>query len=178
MAALDDALARDPDDRESLVESLRLNVITGQRPNRVQPLLSRAKVRAPDVPDVYRYAAIYHVNSFFQYETALKEIERYRELRPDDPFGYRMEGFLYYRLGRYQDAIDVIGKAAGLDRSDGYAYALMARNYTLLARKARASEKERLEGKARDMWRRAAAASPGSARLDRLNRWLEPRLRG
>lgn len=164
MRELDATLAENPDAVGAILESLRLNVITGQRPNRVQPLLERAKRLAPDAPEAYRYAAIYNVNTFFQYETALNEIARYQALVPTDPFGARVQGFLLYRLGRYADSIEALERAARLTPDDDYAYALMARDYTLLARHATTIEKQRLNGRARAMWAKAADVSPADSR--------------
>ena len=173
MNELDAALASAPDAVDAIIESLRLNVITGQRPNRVQPLLKRAKRLARDAPEPYRYSAIYNANTFFQYETALKEILRYQAILPDDAFGHRMQGFFLYRLGRYKDSIDALERAAKLDPDDDYAYALMVRNYTLLARKASALKKKALRGQARAMWEKAKSVSSGdNLRLQWLRGWL------
>ena len=49
-------------------------------------------------PDLYKYAAIYHVNSFFQYGTALENMKAYVKLRPEDPFGHDFIRFLQHRL--------------------------------------------------------------------------------
>jgi tetratricopeptide (TPR) repeat protein len=177
MADLEAALATDPDDREATLELMRLNVVTGRRPNHVRPLIERAKALAPRRPEPYKYAAIYNVNSFFQYRTALDEIERYMELRPADAFGPSVKGFLLYRLGRYSDSIAALERAVELDPGNGYAYALMARDYTLLHRKANALMKPRYRGKALEMQRRATqVASPDARRLTWLDAWMTRRL--
>jgi tetratricopeptide (TPR) repeat protein len=177
MQTLQDARRRNPDDAAATIELMRLVVITGQRPNLVQPLVQEAKQLAPDAPEPYKYAAIYNANTFFQYRTALMEIDRYLELRPQHAFGHRMRGFLLYRLGRYADAIGALEKAVELEPGHPYAYGLMARNYALLARKAQGREKTRLTSLARSMQQRAAEVSaPDSQRLTWLNRWLERRI--
>ena len=177
MAELKAQLADAPDDVGATLELMRLNVITGQRPNLVRPLIERARRLAPDAPEPFKYAAIYNANSFFQYRTALEDIAGYLELRPQDAFGHRMRGFLKYRLGRYAEAIEALEEAADLERDDGYAYSLMARSYALLARKAEGGEKVRLTSLARTMQRRAAQASgPDAQRVAWLKRWLERRI--
>ena len=177
MRELESELAQNPDATNSVLELLRLNVITGQRPNLIMPLIEKAKQLAPRTPETFKYASIYHVNAFFQYETALKEIERYQDLLPNDPFAYRMKGFLLYRLGRYTESIEVLDVAIELDSGDDYTYGLMARDYALLARQTTGSEKRSHQTKARDMRDKAANVSPpGSQRLAWLDRWLQARL--
>jgi tetratricopeptide (TPR) repeat protein len=177
MGELQAALEGNPEDIEALIALGRLNVITGRRPNHVQPLLERAKRLAPERPEPWRYAAIFNVNSFFQYETALSDIERYIERRPGDAFGYRFKGFLFYRLGRYSDSVDALERAIELDADDGYTYALMARDYALLYRKASGLRKDRYRSKALAMQQRAAGVpAPDPQRLQRLQAWMQRRL--
>ena len=143
----------------------------------MHPLIRRAKELAPDSPEPWKYSALYNVTAFFQYATALTDIERYIELRPDDPFGHDVKGFLLYRLGRYQESIDALQRAVALDADDGYAYALMARDYTLLARKASPQTRERFQDEARRMRQMAASVrAPDKQRLAWLDRWMSRRL--
>ncbi len=169
MRKLETELTTNPDAAAATLELMRLAVITGQRPNIVRPLIDRARQLAPDAADPHRYAAIYNINSFFQYETALFEIEQYLVKRPRDLFGFQLKGFLLYRLGRYAESIDVLQHAVDIDANDAYAYALMARDYALLARSAIGSEKHRLRSQATTMQNRAAAApsAPSRTRFDR-----------
>ncbi|MGD8308275.1 MAG: TPM domain-containing protein [Chromatiales bacterium] len=177
MSELRAALETDPDDVEATIGLMRLNVVTGRRPNHVRPLIQRAKKLAPQRPEPYRYAAIYNVNSFFQYRTALKEIKRYIELRPRDPFGYSVKGFLHYRLGDYKASIAALEDAVELDEDNGYAYALMARDYALLHRSANDLMKARYRDKALEMRDRAArVGAPEAQRLAWLDAWLTRRL--
>jgi len=177
MRELEAVLASDPNMVDAILELLKLNVVTGQRPNLVMPLIDRARQLAPYAPDAFKYAAIYHINTFFQYETALEEIERYLNLQPEDSFAYRMKGFLLYRLGRYAESIRELEVAASLQPQDGYAYGLMSRDYALLARRARGAEKRGFENQARSMRDKAANAAMGNRqRLAWLDRWLAARL--
>ena len=125
-----------PDDFPAMLKLIRLNVITGRRPNHVLPLIKRARSIDPSAPAPLKYAAIYNVNVFFQYETALKDIKEYNRLQPDDVFGYNFLGFLYYRLSKYQQSLSALEHAISLDTDNVYAYCLMARNYALLHRDA------------------------------------------
>jgi tetratricopeptide (TPR) repeat protein len=173
MAALKKVLAGNPDDAQASIELMRLNVITDQRPQLVRPLIDRARRLAPERAEPFKYSAMYNVNSVFQYRTALEDTEHYIERRPDDPFGYDMKGFMLYRLGEYRDSIDALEQAVELDPDDGYAYVLMARDYTMLARKATVLTRGHYREKALEMRQKAVGVSTrGARRLVWLDRWL------
>jgi len=134
------ALERHPDSRPEdypdLIKLARLNVITGRRPNHVMPLLKHAKSLNPSDPTAWMYAAVYNVNTFFQYETALRDIRTYIDLAPNDYLGHDFLGFLHYRLGEYQQSIKALKDSVHLNSNNVYAYCLLARNYALLYRDA------------------------------------------
>lgn len=174
MTELRRAIERDSNDALATLELMRLNVITDQRPNLVRPLIRRAKQLAPKSAEPFKYSAMYNVNSVFQYRTALEEIERYIDLRSDDPFGHDMKGFIFHWLSKYKNSIDALERAVELDPKDGYAYALMARNYAMLARKAIGLNKERYNDKALAMQQKAESVPvPDRQRLVWLDRWLQ-----
>jgi hypothetical protein len=97
---LEEQCRQSPDDIEVLTRLLRLNVITGRRPHHVIPLLKQLEKLSPRNPDLHKYAAIYHVHSFFQYGTALEHMKVYRKLRPEDPFSQDFIRFLEQRAAR------------------------------------------------------------------------------
>jgi tetratricopeptide (TPR) repeat protein len=178
MRDLQTALTRNPEDIEATIKLARLNVITGRRPNHVRPLLERAKKMAPARAEPYKYSAIFNVNSFFQYSTALKDMEHYIKRRPDDAFGYNFKGFLLYRIGQYADSIDALEEAIARDPANGYTYALLARDYTLLYSKASGLTKDHYRKKALAMQRKAAnVPAPDLQRLHWLQPWMQRRLR-
>ncbi len=177
MATLGAAIERDPDDAAATIELMRLSANANRRPNVVIPLIRRAKQLAPDNPEPWKYSALYNVTAFFQYRTALQDIERYLQLLPQDTFGHDMKGFVLYRLGSYAESIDALRRAVALDPDDGYAYALMARDYALLARKASGAERERYRELALAMQRKAEAVPAADGqRLAWLQRWMARRL--
>ena len=177
MAKLKKIIDQNPDDLAATLGLMRLYIITDQRPNLVRPLIKHARQLAPDSVEIMKYSAIYNVNSVFQYRTALKEMERYIELRPDDPFGYDMKGFMLYRLGDYKKSIDALEQSVKLDPDNGYAYALMARDYAMLARKASGLGKGRYRDRAMDMKQKARTVlMPDSQRMVWLDGWLSKRL--
>ena len=133
---LERARKQSPDDVDTLMALARLNVITGRRPTHVHPLLSRLKKLAPDRPEVYKYAAIYNVNSFFQYETALANMQAYVTLRASDAFGHSFVGFLHHQLGDHRASIGSLQRALEIAPDDAYANAWLARNQARLSRSA------------------------------------------
>ncbi len=177
MAGLHSAIARDPTDTAATLELLRLSVNTDQRPAIVRPPIEQAKRLAPDSAEPWKYSALHNVNAFFQYSTAMRDIERFIALRPGDPFGHKVEGFLLYRLGEYQDSIASLKRAIEPDPDDGYAYGLMARDYALLARAASGLNRARYKTQALAMRRKAerVPAADGQ-RLAWLDSWLGTRL--
>jgi Zn-dependent protease with chaperone function len=134
---LETARQRSADDVDTLLALAQLNVITGRRPAHVHPLLVRLKKLAPNNPEVYKYAAIYNVNSFFQYETALADMLAYVKLRPGDAFGHSFIGFLHYQLGDHRASVESLRRALAIAPNDAYANAWLARNLTLLSRHAK-----------------------------------------
>ncbi len=167
-----------PNDYSVIMELARLNVITGRRPNHVHPLLDKAKQLRPTSPAPHKYAAIYSVNTFFQYRTALKEMRAYVDIRPQDPFAYNFLGFLYYRLGEYEKSIATLEQAAALRSDDTYAYSLMARAWALLYQQAKSFDprKNGYRDNALAMLRSAESAPLADAhRVARLRRWLKTR---
>jgi tetratricopeptide (TPR) repeat protein len=176
--ALEQRHARDPDNFSDVMTLARLNVITGRRPNHVNPLITQAKRLDPASAEPYKYSAIYNVNTFFQYKTALKEIETYIEKSPADVFGYNFLGFLHYRLGDYNKSIDALEKAVDIHKDNVYAYALMARDYALLYSGASRIDprRKRYKEAALAMLSQAeTVATPATQRIKWLKSWLHRR---
>jgi Zn-dependent protease with chaperone function len=134
---LESARQRSADDVDTLLALARLNVITGRRPTHVHPLLARLRKLAPSNPEVHKYAAIYNVNSFFQYETALADMLTYVKLRPLDAFGHSFVGFLHYQLGDHRAAVDSLRRALEIAPNDAYANRWFARSRARLSRRAK-----------------------------------------
>ena len=176
---LEEARDASPDDIGTLMSLMRLNVITGRRPTHVRPLFKRLRKLAPNNPEVYKYSAIYNVNSFFQYKTALNDMQAYSELRPDDAFGHNFIGFLHYRLGNYETSIESLERAVGIAPDNVYAFSLLARDYALLYQKARSGPgRQRYREQSLAMLQKAVdSPTPDSLRVARLRTWLDRRLR-
>jgi len=178
MRTLQQRLETSPGNFENVMALARLNIISGRRANHVTPLIKRAKKLNPESALPYKYSAIYNVNSFFQYETALQNIETYIEKQPEDAFGYKLKGFLHYRLGNYRKSIDALQQALELGTDNAYSYALMSRDYTLLYSKANSLDPRRsgYRKQALAMLHQAETATiQDPARVSRLKRWLQGR---
>ncbi|MGB5180388.1 MAG: TPM domain-containing protein [Gammaproteobacteria bacterium] len=178
MRTLQQRLETSPDDFDTVMALARLNVISGRRPNHVTPLIKRAKQLDPASALPYKYAAIYNVNSFFQYETALQDIETYIEKEPGDAFGYNVKGFLHYRLGNYRKSIEALEQTLELDADNVYACALMSRDYALLYSKAYKLDPRRANYRKQALAMLHQAETAGTqdaARIDRLKHWLQRR---
>lgn len=176
MEQLQQRLERALNDPASLLELLRLRISTAQRPNFVQPLLQRLLALESVPPEALQYAAVYQVNAFLQYRTALDFAERYSTQRPEDSWGYNMQGFLHYRLSQFEQALQAHRRALALEPASGYAHAQRARIYTQLYRRGETQVQ-------RERYRRLAEAALGQAQITgaagpaaRLSRWVQARL--
>jgi tetratricopeptide (TPR) repeat protein len=178
MRTLQQRLETSPGNFDTVMALARLNIISGRRPNHVTPLIKRAKKLDPESAVPYKYSAIYNINSFFQYETALQDIETYIEKQPGDAFGHNVKGFLHYRLGNYRKSIDALEQALGVNADNVYTYALMSRDYALLYSKAISLDPRRAgyRKQALAMFHKAeTATTQDTARVSRLKRWLQRR---
>lgn len=171
---LEQQYQRNPSDFDTVMELARLGVITGRRPNLVHPYLEAAKTLQPGSAEPYRYAAVYHVNAYFQYETALGEVRELLRRAPDDFYGLLLEAFIHYRLGNYRQSIDSLEKARAIDADNIYALTLMARDYTLLHTGAGKLDprREAYASSARELLSRARQVAPGSFRVEQLANWM------
>ncbi len=86
------------------------------------PLLKAVQQRSPQDPRPYKYLAIAWVNAYYQYDKALKELDTYIALVPQDPFGHRFRGYLHYRRKQYDKAVADLEAALQLNPEDAYAH--------------------------------------------------------
>lgn len=176
MVSLEKQLGNESADFATVMQLARLNVLTGRRPKHVTPLLNKAKRLNPASAEPYRYSAIYHVNAFFQYETALEETAELLQRSWQDLHGLSMQGFLHYRLGNYKLSLDSLEPVIGTEPGNVYALALMARDYTLLFKNAKAIDprKNGYRESAIEMLRRAENAPvKNTQRTGRLRAWMQ-----
>jgi len=85
---------------------------------------------------IYKYLAIANVEMSFQYQTAIKYMKKYIELEPNDEFGYKFLGYLYYQIGEYRKAVYELNQRLELSAGDTYTYCKLARVYANLFKEA------------------------------------------
>ncbi|MGI9537343.1 MAG: TPM domain-containing protein [Desulfocapsaceae bacterium] len=127
---LEEQLQGDAEDFAALYELGRLYTLTSMGQKRLK-LLNKARELQPDHPGVLKYLAIAHVDAHYQYETALPLLQRYVELRPEDPFGYFFLGYLHLMINQPEQAIALLRKGLVLDPENVYGLCKLARAHRL-----------------------------------------------
>lgn len=111
-------------DRQNLEASLELGrlytLVSMSR--RAIPLLKSAQRRSPRNGRPHKYLAIAFVNSIYQYDKALKALDTYVELVPQDLFGYTFRGYIHYRKKAYDLAVADLEAALSIDPDSCYAH--------------------------------------------------------
>lgn len=121
----------DPTDFETMVALARLYMLSSMSRKAIK-LLNKASDLTPDDPRPYKYLAISHVNAHYQYDSALKALDKYIKHGPRDIFGYNFKGYLLYRKKAYAQAADAFEKALALDPDDCYAHFYLTYTYAWL----------------------------------------------
>jgi len=119
-----------PQDFATVMGLGRLYTITSLSPKKRMSFLKQARELNPDSPEPYKYLGIVHLDAFYQFEPAIREMEAYVARRPDDVFGHNYLGYLYYCEKRYKPAIEELEQAVRLRADNCYAYAKLSRAYT------------------------------------------------
>jgi tetratricopeptide (TPR) repeat protein len=100
------------------------------------PLLKSAKQRSPKDARPLKYLAVAFVNGFYQYDAALKELNAYTALVPQDIFGHQFRGYVHYCQQTYDKAVADLETALRLDPDDCYAHFYLTCAYAGLYQKA------------------------------------------
>ncbi|MBW1802548.1 MAG: TPM domain-containing protein [Deltaproteobacteria bacterium] len=129
--ALEKDLEAQPDDFDILMELGKLWTITSGSRSRIE-ILQKATKLNPQAPGPHKYLAISHVDMFYQYRTAIQELNRYMELKPGDPFAYNFLGYLYLEENEYKKAIAALEKAVDLQPDNCYAYCKLSRAHAMI----------------------------------------------
>ena len=173
--SLEKAFKSQPDDFETVMQLGKLYAITSMSPKRRMSLLKRARQLNPESPEPYKYMGMVHLDAFYQFKSAINEIETYVRRKPDDVFGHNYLGYLYYCEKRYKPAIRELKKAIALRPDNCYAYAKLSRSYAAMYLDASDSDPNRTgyRHKAILMFEKAAAAaSTDPRRIKWLKRYL------
>jgi tetratricopeptide (TPR) repeat protein len=126
---LEEAYANHPEDFATVMELGKLYAITSLSPKKRISLLKKAKALNPDSPEPYKYLGIVHLDAFYQFEPAIKEMEAYVRREPEDVFGRNYLGYLYYSEKCYKSALKELNQAIGLRADNCYAYCKLSRTY-------------------------------------------------
>jgi tetratricopeptide (TPR) repeat protein len=154
----------------------RLYTITSLNPKKRIAFLKLAKQLNPASSEPYKYLGIVYLDAFYQFESAVREIEVYVKQNPHDVFGRNYLGYLYYCLKNYHGALEHLKAAIELRPDNCYGYAKLSRTYAGLFLKASKLDIRRpgYRQQAKEMYERAAAApTPNPLRLSWLKRYLQ-----
>jgi tetratricopeptide (TPR) repeat protein len=168
---LEKAYERHSEDFATVMQLGKLYAITSLSPQKRMSFLKKAKQLNPDSPEPYKYLGIVHLDAFYQFESALKEMEEYVRRRPEDIFGRNYLGYLYYHEKRYKPAIKELNTAVQLRDDNGYAYAKLSRTYAGLYLTASAGDPRRA-GYRRKAVEMFEAASASDSSTPRRIKWL------
>ena len=172
---LESAYEDDPEDFKTVMQLGKLYTITSLSAKKRIAFLKKARKLNPDNPEPYKYLGIAHLDAFYQFESAIKEISVYTEQRPHDVFGHNYLGYLYYCLQKYRKAISEFNRAIELKPDNCYAFAKLSRTYAGLYLKSAALDPRRSDyrKKAVEMFAKASAtATPEPRRIKWLERYL------
>ncbi len=175
ITGLEKAYESNPADFATVMRLGKLYTITSLSPKKRISFLKKAKGLNPGSPEPYKYLGIVYLDAFYQFESAIKEMEEYVERRPDDVFGHNYLGYLYYNQKKYNRAIKELERAVQLRTDNCYAYAKLSRAYASLYLNASDLDprKEGYRHRALDMYEMAAATeSADPRRIGWLRRYL------
>ena len=168
---LEAAYKKDQNDFQTVMQLGKLYTITSLSPKKRIAYLKKAKQLDPENPEPYKYLGIVYLDAFYQFESAVKEMEAYVKHKPRDVFGRNYLGYLLYCLKNYHGALKHLDTAAKLRPDNCYGYAKLSRVYAGLYLKGSKIDPRRsgYRQKAGEMFERAAAvATPDPRRI----RWL------
>jgi len=172
---LEKAYENDSEDFATVMQLGKLYAITSLSPQKRMSFLKKAKQLNPDSPEPYKYLGIVHLDAFYQFESAIKEMEEYVKRRPENVFGHNYLGYLYYHEKGYKPAIQELNTAVQLRADNCYAYAKLSRTYAGLYIAASAIDPRRAgyRRKAVEMFEAASASnSSDPGRIKWLRRYL------
>ncbi len=172
---LESAYEDDPEDFKTVMQLGKLYTITSLNAKKRIAFLKEAGKLNPGNPEPYKYLGIAHLDAFYQFESAIKEMSAYTEQRPNDVFGHNYLGYLYYCVKQYRKAISELNRAVELKPDNCYAFAKLSRTYAAQYLNSATSDPRRPDyrKKAVEMFAKASAtATPEPGRLKWLERYL------
>ena len=173
--ALEEAFEQKPDDFDTVMALGRLYTVVSLGPRHFS-LLKKARQIKPNHPDPHKYLAIAHVDTTYQYESALQEIKEYIKKTRTDVFALNYLGYILFCLGDYPGSIKTFERVLELCPDNCYAYCKLSRCYGQLFLKASKTDSKRKQYKnlATLMLHRAEnTPSPDTGRIGWLKDWLK-----
>ncbi len=172
---LESAYEDDPEDFKTVMQLGKLYTITSLSAKKRIAFLKKARRLNPDSPEPHKYLGIAHLDAFYQFESAIKEMLAYTGQRPQDVFGHNYLGYLYYCVQKYGEAVSELNRAVELKPDNCYAFAKLSRTYAGLYLKSAAIDIRRsgYRKKAVEMFTKASTApTPEPMRIKWLERYL------
>jgi tetratricopeptide (TPR) repeat protein len=126
--SLEQQLAQDKSDFEVLLDLGKLCTLTSMGQQRITSL-NKANKLQNNHPEVLKNLAIAHVDAHYQYKTALKLMDKYVKIRPQDSFGHFYRGYLQLMENKPEDAINSFEKGLEQDPDNIYGLSKLARAY-------------------------------------------------
>jgi len=130
------AYKKDQNDFQTVMQLGRLYTITSLSPKKRIAYLKKARQLDPENPQPYKYLGIVYLDAFYQFESAVREMDAYVKQNPRDVFGRNYLGYLHYCLKNYDDALKHLSTAVALRPDNCYGYAKLSRVYAGLYLKA------------------------------------------
>ncbi len=173
--SLEAAHEDDPENFKTVMQLGKLYTIASLSAKKRIEFLKKARKLNPDNPEPHKYLGIAHLDAFYQFESAIKEMSAYTTKRPQDVFGHNYLGYLYYCVQKYRQAIQELNKAIELNPDNCYAFAKLSRSYAGLYLNSVKLDLRRLgyRKKAMAMLAKASAtATSDPRRIEWLKRYL------
>ena len=173
--SLEAAYENDPENFNTVMQLGKLYTITSLSAKKRIAFLKKARKLNPASPEPHKYLGIAHLDAFYQFESAIKEMLAYTKKRPHNVFGHNYLGYLYYCVQKYHQAIRELNKAIELNPDNCYAFAKLSRTYAGLYLNSVKLDLRRLgyRKKATAMLAKASmTASSDPRRIEWLKRYL------
>jgi tetratricopeptide (TPR) repeat protein len=126
--------------------------------DKAEPNFKKALELNPDQPQVLNYLGYSWIDMNIHLDEGMNMIRKAVDLRPDDGYIVDSLGWAYYRLGKYQDAVDQLERAVELMESDATINDHLGDAYWRVGRKLEAGFQ----------WKRALLAKPEEAEVKKI----------
>ncbi len=168
-------VTNNPRDAKTLLELARLHIVASSRPNEIHPRLTAVKQLDAENPLPFLYGAVNHIDAFFQYKTAVRELEGYFSRAGETVISLDLLGFAELQIGNEDEAIAAFERSIKLHADNCYALCKLAECHAQKARKHGKGSKEYNSERAIALsYLNKAKSVPSTepGRTAKLERWL------